>query len=62
MDSNAILDVSLFHCTITRGRTSTCNSPPLYGSGDKPIGESSFVKSWLDAQHTVVDLQLLIHG
>ena len=44
------------------GRTNICNSPLLYGSGDKPIDESSFVKSWMDAQHTVVDLQLLIHG
>ena len=34
-------------------RTSTYNSPLLYGSGDKLMGESSFVKSVLDAQHTV---------
>ena len=60
--SNAILDGSLFHCTIARVRTSTYYSPLLYGSGDKLIGESSYVKSWLVAQHTVVDLKLLIHG
>ena len=41
---------------------STYNSPLLYGSGDKLMGESSYVKSWLDAQNTVVDLKLLIHG
>ena len=44
------------------GRTSTYNSPLLYRSGDKLMGESSFVKSLLDAQHTVVELKLLIHG
>ena len=63
--SNAILDGSLFHFTIARGgggRTSTYNSPLLYGSGDKLKGESSYVKSWLNAQHTVLDLKLLIHG
>ena len=31
------------------GRTSTYNSSLLYGSGDKLMGESSYVKSWLDA-------------
>ena len=60
--SNAILDGSLFHCTIARGRTSAYNSPLWYGSGNKLMCESYFVKSWLDAQHTVVDLKLLIHG
>ena len=60
--SNAILDAAYSIARLRGGRTSTYNSPLLYGSGDKLMGESSCVKSWLDAQHTVVDLKLLIHG
>ena len=60
--SNAIWTAAYFIARFRGGRTSTYNSQLLYGSGDKLMCESSYVKSWLDAQHTVVDLKLLIHG
>ena len=43
------------------GRTSNYNSLLLYGSGDNPMGVSSFVKSWLDAQHRFTATTGILH-